>query len=120
MSDPIWPAVLPQVPIKDGYSEEPQDNVVRSQPDAGPGKSRRRYTAIGVSTGVSYKMSESQVQTFITFWRDSIFDGSIPYKKAHHRTGVEKRFKATAPYKLASHQGGGGKYVVTLFLKELP
>lgn len=40
-----WPASLPTALLAQGYSEQPQDNITRFQPEVGPAKMRRRGTA---------------------------------------------------------------------------
>lgn len=41
----VWPVSLPTSFLFQGYSEQPQDNVLRFQPEVGPPKMRRRATA---------------------------------------------------------------------------
>lgn len=120
MADPVWPAALPQTPLRDGYSEEPQNNVLETPTDAGPGESRRRYTAVAVKNGYSFRMTQPQTMTFETFWRQQIFDGSIPFVMMHSRKGADARFRSIAPYKIVPWPEGGNTYLVNLFLKELP
>lgn len=117
MSDPTWPAALPQISLMSGYFEEPEDNVIRSKTDAGPGKARRRYTAVAVPSVMSCILTTDQVATFITWWRDTVFDGSIPFQQAHHRTGLTARYLPTAPYRIAREDDG---YLLTIPVKELP
>ncbi len=118
MADPVWPSSLPQFPIDSGYSEEPEDNVLRSPTDIGPGKSRRRYTAVTVKTGYSVVMDGAQVTTFTTWWTDTLFDGAIPFQHTHPRAGTAVRFRPVAPFKLEHYSGAD--YLVTLFLKVVP
>lgn len=42
-----WPVTLPTALLAQGYAEQPQDNVLRFQPEVGPAKMRRRGTAAG-------------------------------------------------------------------------
>lgn len=113
-----WPGTLPEIPLKSGLNETPQDQVLRSSPDAGPGKSRRRFTAGAKNHTVMMRMSTAQVGIFEAFFDDDLHGGSLRFELAHYRTGVTKEFKFSKPYTIAPR--GGSFWNVTLPLKEMP
>lgn len=43
----VWPLSLPTALLAAGYTETPQENLLRFQPEVGPAKLRRRGTAAG-------------------------------------------------------------------------
>jgi hypothetical protein len=49
MTNISWPELLPTGLLENGCTKQPKNNVVRTKMDAGPDKSRRRYTARAVS-----------------------------------------------------------------------
>lgn len=80
---PTWPTSLPCYPINGTFSETPQRNVVKFQPEIGPAKMRRRSTANGSVASASYKMSKAQYEDFISFYQDDLKDGSLPFEMKH-------------------------------------
>ena len=85
-----WPPTLPQMPL-DSYSETSGVLVIRTRPDAGPAKMRRRGQKAD-TLNVQYNLSTTQVATLRTFVQDTI-KGTIRFGFPHPRTGqmVEAR-----------------------------
>lgn len=83
-----WPLSLPQCPIMN-FQERPQPNVVSFKPDVGPPKQRRRSTAKGWLTSVTFRMTNAQLLIFKTFYEDELEDGSLPMFWAHPVTKVD-------------------------------
>lgn len=106
---PIWPADLPQKPLADGYSEEPQSRVLRSQMDAGPPKTRQRYTAGTTAIPVNMTLSNAQVDTFESFFNSDIQGGSLPFDHMHPRTDQPVSLMIVPPYRLTP-VGSGSEY----------
>jgi len=82
-----WPATLPQCPTLN-ISEQRQRNIVAFQPDVGVAKMRRRSTAVGVMTAMSFRLTTAQVATFDTFYETTLLDGTLPFDLAHPITKV--------------------------------
>lgn len=95
---PAWPATLPQSPLLDGYSEEAGDNVLRSQPEMGPPKTRRRFTARIDRLNLSYVMTTAQLGIFEAFWRTDLADGALPITMPHPRKGGSINAVPVGPY----------------------
>ncbi len=76
---PVWPATLPQLPLRGGYARNDRSVVVRSQMDIGPAKTRRR-TAVGVvPLMLTYHLSQSQLTTFRAFFANDIASGALSF-----------------------------------------
>lgn len=85
---PTWPAGLPQCPILNGFSEQRQRNLAAFAPDVGAPKITRRSTAVAILTSLVFRMTNSHVSTFNTFFEDTLKDGSLPFDWEHPITNV--------------------------------
>lgn len=99
---PTWPSTLPQSPQISGYSEQPQSQVLRSQMDAGPAKSRRRFTAAATDVPVQYLLSQAQVATFQDWFENDLAGGALPFDWPPGRTraAVSAQIVGDPPYTL--------------------
>lgn len=89
-----WPSTLPQFPLSDGYSEVAQDGVIRSMPDAGAAKVRRRFTAVATYLSVRYQLTATEKGYLDTFYRTTTRGGTIRFNWPHPEGGtVEARFR---------------------------
>ncbi len=71
MPNPVWPTTLPVInyPSPDsGYSYAPQNQALRTQMDAGPKKSRRRFSAGYTAMSINIDMTGAQVAILKTFY----------------------------------------------------
>lgn len=85
MTTAAWPSTIPQCPIL-AFQEKPQTNVASFKPEVGPPKMRRRSTAKSWLTDVTFRMTNAQVVTFLTFYETTLEDGSLPFTMNHPRT----------------------------------
>lgn len=99
---PTWPTDLPRLPLADGYSETPQSQVLRSSVDAGPSKTRRRFTAATREIPVNFTLTTAQADTFEAWFDADIQGGSLPFDMTHPRTGatVSMLIAGDPPYQL--------------------
>lgn len=88
-----WPSTLPQRPLRDGYQEQLETVVLRTSMDQGPAKQRKRFTAAVKPYDVSFLMTKTQLETFISFYEDDISYGSIVFDFPEPRTGVVHEFR---------------------------
>ena len=105
MTTAAWPTSL-GCPILN-FTEKPQPNVTAFTPEVGPPKQRRRSTAKGWLTSITFRMTRAQVVTFLTFYETTLEDGSLPFTMNHPRTttnyswaftpGNEPEITRTAP-----------------------
>jgi hypothetical protein len=80
MSNPVWPSLLPQYVEVQGFSETLPKNRVQNQPEAGPPKSRRRFTSAPEFLNCSIVLKDAATVTvFKTFYKDTLVDGSLKF-----------------------------------------
>jgi hypothetical protein len=61
------------------WSEDRQDNVLRSATDYGPGKTRRRFTAVSRYQTCRWVFNSEQLQIFQDWWETEIFSGALSF-----------------------------------------
>ena len=83
-----WPSSLPQYALADSYQESPRDILVRTPMDAGPEKRRPRYSAKPIDVSFALLMSSAQIDTFETFFEDTLNWGTDSFDWIHQRTLV--------------------------------
>lgn len=72
-----WPTSLPQTPDI-GYAETVKNSVIRTNMDAGPPKTRQRYTRMQREMSVSFTLTAKQRETFYQFL-GSIKGGALSF-----------------------------------------
>jgi hypothetical protein len=85
MTTAAWPASTLRCPVLN-FTETPQPNVASFKPEVGPPKMRRRSTAKGWLTSLTFRFSNSQLTSFYTFYETTLEDGSLPFTMNHPRT----------------------------------
>lgn len=99
-----WPGGLPQVPQNAGNEETYEDNVVRTTMDAGPVKSRMRYTAATRPASYQFLMTDAELATFITFYESTVSYGSLEFDFTHPQTGSTESMRFVQPPKWTEHK----------------
>jgi len=74
-----WNLTLPQNYEQKSYSEGASTNFIESKVDAGPIKRRRRTTAEYIPISVTMFLTNAQVNTFKTFYKDTIKSGTLSF-----------------------------------------
>ncbi len=97
-----WPDTLPQQPLVKGFSGTVQDTLIRTSMDAGPEKIRRRFTAASEYFTLTWFMTKQQLNTFRSFFKDTIADGSIEFEMNHPITGETVLVRFRGPYQFVS------------------
>ncbi|MBX9667296.1 MAG: hypothetical protein K2X93_06740 [Candidatus Obscuribacterales bacterium] len=100
MADVVWPAALPGGP-RWGWSQQPEENVVRGPSD----KARRRFTRAQRVFSVSTVLTGEQFEAFETFWLEGILDGSLPFEWKLPHSGEACDFIAMQPYQVQHIEG---------------
>jgi len=98
MADIYWPDLLPSGLLAEGFSKQPQSNVVRTPMDAGPKKARRRYTARTVKYSGKQVFDESELMVFEQFYHNVIADGVLRFNFEDPVTGETGEFRFTQDY----------------------
>lgn len=100
-----WPTTLPQYVLQDGYRETPHDQIIRSQPDAGGAKARRRFTAKFIKQNWTLQVTAAQLQIFEDFYFDTLKGGALTFNAPHPRTRTVRTFKITGVYDTSAVSG---------------
>jgi hypothetical protein len=115
-----WPTTLPQSPISDGFSSVPQNNLIRSSKEAGPVKSRPRFTAVSDDVTLVVVVDSVQVQTLQNFYDSECAFGSLPFNWRNFKLPTKPpcayRFKQPPEFQPM----GGGWWRVPMNLERLP
>lgn len=110
-----WPATLPQTPLIGGYSDTPQDSVLRSEFD-GYTKQRNRFTAVLDVVTERYYLTRSQYTTFKDFYTNTLGNGADEFVKQDPTDGINKAYRFVEPY---DSEPVGLEWIVTITLEKL-
>jgi len=116
MPTPTWPTSLPQSPLIEGYSNTPQDSVLRSDMDAYT-KQRNRYTATIADVSEYYLMTQTQYSVFKDFFKNTLKNGSLDFIKSNPETGLGETYRMAGVY---SPSFNGVTFKVKLKMEMLP
>ncbi|MDR1836408.1 MAG: hypothetical protein LBQ89_02000 [Treponema sp.] len=116
MANIIWPELLPSGLLADGFSKQPQSNIIRTSMDAGPKKARRRYTARTVKYSGKQVFDAAELAVFEQFYHNVIADGVLRFNFNDPVTGETAEFRFTEDYTVNEIEG---YYEVTLSLERL-
>lgn len=96
-----WPNSELPAPQWDSLQIEAQDAVLRSQMDSGPGKTRRRFTAISTYIQATWIFTREEFVRFVTFYESETFLGSSTFLWVHPVTNasVQARFRKSPSMK---------------------
>lgn len=86
MANATWPASLPQSPRVIGYGETFKSTAIQTAMDAGPPKTRQRFTAAPVPWETEYLLNATQVETLRAFFEETLAGGTLPFDSIHPRT----------------------------------
>jgi hypothetical protein len=98
MADIYWPELLPSGLLADGFSKQPQSNVIRTSMDAGPKKARRRYTARTEKYSGKQVFDEAELMVFEQFYHTVLADGVLRFNFEDPITGEIGEFRFTEDY----------------------
>lgn len=116
MATETWPATLPQSPLIEGFSDIPQDAVLRTEMTA-LSKQRNRFTAVVYDVTESYLMTPVQYNTFRTFFHDTLGNGAEDFFKPNPETGLTEVYQFVDVYE---SEFNGVQYRVDLSMERLP
>lgn len=108
MATAFWPVSLPQT-MQIGMRESHQDGTVRSVMDAGPPKTRKRYTATFRAQAGTMIFTKAQRATFEIFFDETLEKGANEFKWRDQADGrVYKWIMAGPPQFTAVAADGNG------------
>lgn len=88
-----WPDTLPQAWLNEGYQETLPDVVKRTEMDAGPAKSRRRFTAQVTPIKAKLLLSAAEKGYLEIFFNTTTAGGSFSFTFPHDGSDVLKSVK---------------------------
>jgi hypothetical protein len=113
-----WPNTI-NVTNFGSYGETPDTNFAEFAPDVGPPKRRRRMSISSDTLTFSMIMTSAEYATFLTFYRTTLQDGSLPFTFPRPRNGIIHQwvFTGQAPQcKFADY----GLWEVTMTMRSIP
>jgi hypothetical protein len=116
MTGNTWPETLPVDLLLDGFSKQPQSNVIRTSMDAGPKKTRRRYTARAIKFSGKQIFDAEELAVFEWFYHTVLADGALRFNLADPTGPETAEFRFTDDYTVAAVDG---LFEVTLPLERL-
>ncbi|TNE60820.1 MAG: hypothetical protein EP335_17425 [Alphaproteobacteria bacterium] len=117
MTIKIWPGAVPSA-LDFGGRVRPQANKVSFQPAVGPTIERRRATVAVRQHEVSISMGESAAAAFLSFYEDTLQQGTLPFSGLSDPFGVPRTFRIAGEPELAEQTRG--LWRVRLKLEEMP
>lgn len=121
MPTPTYPTTLPNQLL--GLRDKREDNVVRTQMEAGPAITRRRYTASVRTLSVPVVFTGAQRAIFEDFFEDDLKSGSLSFEWNDPLTDETAIFRFTKPPEFTTMRGGEPDdriYRATFALEILP
>lgn len=116
-----WPGFLPY-PLQNGYAITQDEPILRTQMDAGPGRTRRRFTTSPARIPVKWRLTGAQLALFEAWHKLEALDGaswfSVSLINGLGVNQVDARF--TAPPKKALVGGSVWEVQSELEVRELP
>lgn len=114
-----WPASLPSLAELDGYSETPPDLALRSAMDAGPAKTRPRYSTGPTRLAGRLLLTAAQAEALRGFFAATTKGGALTFEAPHPRTGAAAALRFLRPPELAHLAEGGGLWRAAVELELL-
>jgi hypothetical protein len=111
-----WPELLPADPLLEGFSKQPQSNVIRTAMDSGPRKSRRRYTARAVRFSFKHLFSAVELAVFEQFYHHALADGALRFSLPDPVSGETAEFRFAEDYTVNALDG---QFEVAMTLERL-
>lgn len=90
-----WPATLPQAP--GSYSEQPAKIIIGSENDAGPLKTRPRFTKAARRGRMTFLLTIQQWMTLDSFFENDLKGGAIAMNFRHPWTLVTRAMYIIEP-----------------------
>jgi hypothetical protein len=111
-----WPEELPLTLSLEGLSAKQKSNVIRTQMDAGPVKTRRRYTANTKTFTGKMLLSPAQRLILEQFYHTALADGALRFNFTNPQTLQAQEFRFTDDY---TEEAVDGLFEISLSLERL-
>ena len=116
-----WPATLPH--LNAGATEQRQQGFIRTPMSMGPGKQRRRFSAVSRLFKGQMHLTAAQRATFDTFYQGTLSEGSLEFDFTDpiDFSTATYRFTAAPQFQLLTGtESGVTNYIMTVELELLP
>lgn len=122
MPNPVWHASLPQSQFLGTALGFPADTVVRFAVDAGPAKTRPRYTSASRALTVPIVLTNAQMIVLDTFYRTTLKMGALEFDWVDPttNTAVAMRFVAPPQLNVRANAPDGRRWEGQLAFEILP
>lgn len=116
-----WPSDLPHCFTLESFASGAGNGLIRSNPDAGPAKVRRRSSAVPKPLVGTLPMTYAELATLEAFVATTLLGGSLPFTFPSQRGGDDLlvRFSGDGDL-LPWRKLGAGRVVVDVKLEILP
>lgn len=116
-----WPASLPQYPLLQGYDEQPKKAYVEFETDSGIPLRRKKTDAPGSDVRAVFLMDDTQYNTFVTFWEDTIDRGAIAVTWVDFKTDVVTGYYINTwrPEFYIAFGAGGAKHRIHMEMRKI-
>lgn len=111
-----WPKELPQIMRLEGLSGKLRTAVVRTDMDAGPQKTRRRYTVAQKDFSGSVVVTEAQRQILETWYEKILGNGALRFVMTDPQTLEPAEFRFLEDY---SEEAIDGLWTIIMNLEKL-
>lgn len=116
MANIFWPKVLPKTLLIEGLAATRKSNVIRTTMDAGPKKTRRRYTATTKTFTGKILLNTEQRYALENFYYTELADGVLRFMFTDPQTLELCEFRFTEDY---TENSIDGMFEVSMSLERL-
>lgn len=118
----VWPVTLPLRPLVEGFSDAAPNNVLRTNMDVGPAKTRRRSAAAPYPMTVQFSCTADQANTLYDFANTTLKGGALRFEWTHPRTGatIECRVVPSDRELVKFAPSGANRWIASFSLEVLP
>ena len=88
-----WPGSLPQSPLLEGFSEQGEEQSLRTTMDVGPDKLRKRASAVPTVVKFNMIMDETQRGTLENFYDSTLNGGSLDFTFTDPLSNTQRQFR---------------------------
>lgn len=121
MASVSYPSTLPQNMLVNGYGHTAADNVLRSKMDAGPDKTRRRFTSGPEPVRGQIFVTDAQLQIFRDWHKNDLLDGAIRFDWVDQDDGTTAvEYKFVSPPSWHQDEKLPGYWFINLDLRIMP
>lgn len=96
MATEVWPPVLP-CPQIEGYTEQQEPTIIRTQMDTGPAKVRRRYTMPVTKVNIKVCLDRGQMEELWDFYTIRLQGGVQRFNMNNPWENVTREYRFINP-----------------------